>query len=185
MGIIRQVASRIKYTIPEGTWIFAVSDIHLSAKQTSASHSVEKEFTRVISENMAREHGVIVLNGDIIELWAGERPSVAKALKAHAKLQAAIAEFAKSPNHKVYFVIGNHDGKIGWDKTEQKSAKDLLGAELCFALELTTPSGGILFEHGHSFDADNSFSDPRSPHDTPLGQHIVQQALPLVRQTQG
>jgi hypothetical protein len=35
-------------------------------------------------------------------------------------------------------------------------------------------------EHGHAFDPANAFRDPRSPLDSPLGQHVVQEVLPEV-----
>lgn len=156
----------------------------MAANKTSASDWVEQELSKAIEEGGKKEHAIVVLNGDIIELWAGERPSVAKALKTHAKFSQVLKDFASSKNHKLYYIVGNHDAKLGWDKLSQKEIASL-GAEICFELEVVTPDGNISFEHGHSFDIDNALSDPRDPHDTPLGQHIVQQALPLVKESQG
>ncbi len=184
MGI-RPVPNKLSSKLINDTWVLVASDIHLAAHTTSASKTVERELSRAINEGSKHQHGIIVLNGDIIEMWAGERPSVAKALKAHPTLTKAIANFAELANHQVFFVIGNHDGKLGWDKTSQSDVKKYLGAKLCFTLELTSSQGNIIFEHGHRFDPDNSFEDPRDPYDKPFGQYLVQQALPLVKESQG
>ncbi len=184
MGI-RTVTNRLRTQLSRDTWVLVASDLHLAANTTSASKTVERELTKAIKEGSKNEHGIIVLNGDIIEMWAGERPSIAKALKAHPDFTNTIADFAKLPNHQVFFVIGNHDGKLGWDKSSQKDVQKYLSAQLCFTLELTSPQGSIYFEHGHRFDPDNSFEDPRDPYDKPFGQYLVQQALPLVKESQG
>jgi UDP-2,3-diacylglucosamine pyrophosphatase LpxH len=77
---------------------------------------------------------------------------------------------------------GNHDGRLGWDMEAVKVVLDDLGAELTFAVDLvlTTAEGvrKVHIEHGHAYDPANRFEDPRDPHDTPLGQHIVQEILP-------
>jgi UDP-2,3-diacylglucosamine pyrophosphatase LpxH len=182
MGI--KVHTKLAYSLHANTLILSCSDLHLAANKTSASQRVEQELGKAIEAAAKKKHAVLVLNGDIIEMWAGERPSVAKALSTHAHFSRTIKEFAKPKEHKVFYVVGNHDAKLGWDKSSQKEIAKL-GAEICFQLELKTPDGSIYFEHGHSFDEDNAISDPRDPHDTPLGQHIVQQALPLVKESQG
>jgi UDP-2,3-diacylglucosamine pyrophosphatase LpxH len=184
MGIIRTVSSKIRYSLQPNTWVLSCSDLHLATNRTGASEWVERELSRAIEEGGKNENAIVVLNGDIIEMWAGERPNVTKALAAHPHFSKALKDFAAVKTHKLYYVVGNHDAKLGWDKPNQKEIT-ALGAELCFNLELTTSDGSILFEHGHSFDIDNAISDPRDPHDTPLGQHIVQQALPLVKESQG
>lgn len=184
MGI-RPVSNTLRSALVNDSWVLVASDLHLAANTTSASLAVERELSRAISEGSKHHQGIIVLNGDIIEMWAGERPSVVKALKAHPKLTRAIADFAKLPDHKVFYVIGNHDGKLGWDKKSQKDVASYLSAKLCFTLELISPQGSIRFEHGHRFDPDNSFEDPRDPYDKPFGQYLVQQALPLVKESQG
>jgi len=184
MGIVK-VRNTIRYSLQPNTWILTASDLHLAAHRTGASAWLEHELSREIEEGSKNEQAILVLNGDIIELWAGERPSVAKALQAHPQFSAAITDFSRMRNHKVFYVVGNHDAQIGWDTPSQKTIQKLLGAEICFSLELVTPDGSILFEHGNNFDVDNALADPRNPHDTPLGQHIVQQALPLVKESQG
>lgn len=182
---IKAVSSKTRYTLKPNTWILSCSDLHLAANKTTASEWVEKELSRQIEEGSINENAIVVLNGDIVEIWAGERPNVKKALTTHSVFAKALLDFSRLPNHKVFYVIGNHDGKVGWDKPSQKAAKELLGAGLCFELELTSPQGSIFFEHGNVFDPDNSFEDPRDPYDKPFGQYIVQQALPLVKQSQG
>lgn len=182
---INDVSSKARYSLKSDTWILSCSDLHLAANKTTASEWVEEELSREIKDGGANKRAIVVLNGDIVEIWAGERPNIKKALTTHSLFAKTLLDFSRMPNHKVFYVIGNHDGKVGWDKNSQKAVKELLGAELCFELELSSPQGSIFFEHGNAFDPDNSFEDPRDPYDKPFGQYIVQQALPLVKQSQG
>lgn len=130
-----------------------------------------------------------MLNGDIFELWAGTEPSVKKALSAHPKFTKSLKDFSNRPNHQVVFVVGNHDGRLGWNSQEQEILQQEFNATICLSAELViaSPKGErkILFEHGHMLDPDNAFEDPRDPYNKPFGQYIVQEALPMVSQTQG
>jgi len=169
--------------------VLVVSDIHLAASSSSASRNVELELTKRLLELTLQESAVVVLNGDIFELWAGKNPSPVKALRAHPGLTSALRNFSRKPNHQVVFVAGNHDGKLGWSEAEQAGLEREFSCQMCLSSELhivtkkTTKK--ILFEHGHMLDPDNAFEDQRDPHDKPFGQYIVQVALPMVKQTQG
>ena len=179
--------ARIRVGIP--TEIFVASDIHLSANATAASHNVEKEFSKRFVELAKSDSAIVLLNGDIFELWAGTEPSIQKALRAHTEFARSLKKFSEKSNHQVVFVIGNHDGRLGWNQQEQEILQQEFNATICFSAELVikSPKGErkILFEHGHMLDPDNAFEDPRDPHNKPFGQYIVQEALPMVSQTQG
>lgn len=168
--------------------VLVVSDIHLAARHTKASRNLEDYLTERIQELSKNSEAVVVLNGDVFELWAGKEPSITKALQAHKQLAKVWQDFAKQPDHRVVLVIGNHDGKLGWDQSSQRAAQ-AIGIELCFRLDIAvkTPKGEkkVVFEHGHQLDPENAFADPRSPYDKPFGQYIVQKAIPIVHATQG
>ncbi len=180
---MNKVADVLKAQLPTGGWVLSLSDIHLHANRTEASAWVETELSERIAQHMSGP-GVIVLNGDIIELWAGHKPDVVGALKAHSKLIKAIREYAGGADHQVVFIVGNHDGQVGWDTTDQHTIEQQLGATLCFRFELSCNDRVVMFEHGNQLDPDNSFEDPRDPHDHPLGQYIVQKVLPLAHKSQ-
>lgn len=182
------VPDMLNVSISTPSSVLVASDIHLAARHTKASRNVERYLTERITELAQREEAIVVLNGDIFELWAGQEPTVEKALLAHNKLARAWQDFASQTNHRVVLVIGNHDGKLGWDKSSQKTLQQI-GIELCFRLELNIKTlkntKKIVFEHGHQLDPENAFADPRNPHDKPFGQYIVQKALPMVHASQG
>ena len=124
---------------------------------------------------------MVVLNGDCFELLAGRRRSVAAALDEHPVFEAALTAL-RTGGGRLVVTVGNHDGRLAWDTVEAHAATDRLGAELCFAADLIieTARGDrvVRVEHGHRFDAANSFRDPRNPLDSPLGHHIVEEVLP-------
>lgn len=179
--------AKINVDLP--THILVASDIHLAANPTAASRNVEAELSKRFIELTQADSAVIVLNGDIFELWAGTEPSVKKALKTHAQFAKTLKEFSQQPKHQVILVAGNHDGQLGWSEEQQKQLEQEFKVIVCFSAELTinSPRGKrkLLFEHGHMLDPDNAFADPRDPHDKPFGQYIVQEALPMVAETQG
>ncbi|MBI2798497.1 metallophosphoesterase [Candidatus Saccharibacteria bacterium] len=158
-----------------------MSDIHLQAKQTKASAWVEQELAQRIRSHAGP--GIVVLNGDIIELWAGQNPDLKAALQAHARLTSAIKNFGEQPGCQVVFVVGNHDGEVGWSSEDQKVIQAELGAKLCFQLELNMNGKVVIFEHGHQLDPDNLFEDQRDPHDHPMGQYVVQKILPMAQKS--
>lgn len=176
-------------TIDAKTKLIVFSDIHLGARKTKASTNVDNEISKQIDSLDQESKAIVVLNGDIFELWAGEQPTVQKALSAHQKFTKSLLRIASNPNNKIVFVVGNHDGALGWDSVQQQYLIKTFDAEICFAFELRVKTSkghkSILFEHGHMLDPDNAFEDPRDPHDKPFGQYLVQKALPMVIQSQG
>lgn len=183
------VKDKFRISIDSHTKLIVLSDIHLGARRTRASANVDSEISKQIDSLAQQEKAIVVLNGDIFELWAGTQPSVQKALSAHKRFTRSLERFASSSDHKVVFVVGNHDGALGWDEPQQQYLIKTFKAEICFAFEMIikTKAGdkNILFEHGHMLDPENAFEDPRDPHDKPFGQYLVQKALPMVIQSQG
>lgn len=183
------VQDKLSISVDTKTKLIVFSDIHLGAKRTKASTNVDSELSKQINLLAKETQSIVVLNGDIFELWAGEQPTVQKALSAHKNFNKSLVEFSKNPKNKIIFVVGNHDGALGWDHDQQQYLIKTFEADICFAFELNikTKKGNksILFEHGHMLDPENAFEDPRDPHDKPFGQYLVQKALPMVIQSQG
>lgn len=177
---VPDVPDLLTIDVTPGTRVFVTSDLHFPRVPTEASKWAEAEVSRALRE--IEGPALLVLAGDVIELWAGEEPNAAAAMTTHPKFVHAVKAFGAQEARRVVCLPGNHDGRLGWDMEAVKVVQDDLGAELTFAvdLRLATPEGQrtVHIEHGHAFDPANRFEDPRDPHDTPLGQHIVQQVLP-------
>jgi len=180
---VAEVADRLDVDVPLGGRALVVSDLHLAAPSTAASRQAARELA-VALEGWAGP-GVLVLNGDILELLLGnETGDPAPALAAHPRFTAALARFAAEPGRRIVYVVGNHDGRLAWDATAAGTVTELIGAELCLAadLRLQTAAGPrvVRVEHGHRLDPSNAFADPRNPLDIPLGHHVVKEALPAL-----
>ena len=186
---MNKVLDSLKVSVTPRTKLLNVSDIHLAARQTLASRIVEDELSNKVESISAESPAVIVLNGDIFELWAGKEPSVDKALRAHSKLSKALHNFSKAKDHRVVFIVGNHDGSLAWDESAQSTLAAKFSADVCLSLEvaISTKKGtrSIYFEHGHMLDKENSTDDPRDPNSKSLGQYIVQEIMPMIMQVQG
>ena len=173
---VAEVADHLDVDVPLGGRALVVSDLHLAAPSTAASRQAARELA-VALEGWAGP-GVLVLNGDILELLLGnESGDPGPALAAHPR-------FAAEPGRRIVYVVGNHDGRLAWDGAAARTITTQLGAELCLAAELRfeTAAGPRLVrvEHGHRLDPSNAFADPRNPLDVPVGHHVVREALPAL-----
>ncbi len=180
-----EVPDLLTIDIAPGAEILLTSDLHLHDTPTEASRWAEEKVSTALEELTGP--ALLVLAGDVIELWAGEKPDAAGALAAHPRFAEAVRSFAGGENRRVVCLPGNHDGRLGWDPVAADAVKAGLGAELAFAVDLalTTADGRrvVHVEHGHRWDPANRFEDPRQPLDTPLGQHVVQEVLPEMATT--
>src|SRR5438067_3450809 len=180
---VAEVCDHLDVDVPLGGRALVVSDVHLAAPSTVASRQAARELA-VALEGWAGP-GVLVLNGDILELLLGDNGGdPAPALAAHPRFTAALARFAAEPARRIVYVVGNHDGRLAWDADAARTVADQTGAELCLAAELRFETGGgprvVRIEHGHRLDPSNAFADPRNPLDIPLGHHVVKEALPAL-----
>ena len=114
------VQDKLSISVDTKTKLIVFSDIHLGAKRTKASTNVDNEISKRIDLLTKASQSIVVLNGDIFELWAGEKPTVQKALSAHKNFNKSLVEFSKNPRNKIVFVVGNHDGALGWDYDQQQ-----------------------------------------------------------------
>jgi UDP-2,3-diacylglucosamine pyrophosphatase LpxH len=175
-----EVPDLLTVDVAVGTKVFVTSDLHFPRVPSEASRWAESEVSRALGE--IEGPALLVLAGDVIELWAGEEPSASAAMTTHPKFVHAVAAFNQREDRRVICLPGNHDGRLGWDTEAVRVVQDDLGAELTFAVDLVLATAEgvrtVHIEHGHAFDPANRFADPRDPNDHPLGQHIVQEVLP-------
>ena len=172
------VAELLDVAVQPGSTVLAVSDLHLPPERSAVSGRC----CEMLAARLAAEPGpvTVVLAGDIVELLAFPGSSAADVLNAHADLCAALTAVNERGGQVVY-AIGNHDGDLAWDVKAADAVKDLTGARLCLAADLTLPGGRrIRVEHGHQLDPYNCFHDACNPLDTPLGHHIVREVIPKV-----
>jgi UDP-2,3-diacylglucosamine pyrophosphatase LpxH len=175
-----------RLTLAAGSRVVVTSDLHLRDRPTEASRWAVSELLAVLAD--WHGPGVLIFAGDLLELWAGERPRAAAAFDAHAEFVDAVAAFARADGRTVLYLVGNHDGRAAWDEETIDQAVTRLGCELALAAEIDVEGvdgSAVRIEHGHSTDPANRFEDPRDPYASPLGQHIVQEFLPTFSQVQG
>jgi lysylphosphatidylglycerol synthetase-like protein (DUF2156 family)/UDP-2,3-diacylglucosamine pyrophosphatase LpxH len=180
---VAEVRDHLDVDVPLGGRALVVSDMHLAAPSTPASRQAARELALAL-EGWAGP-GVVVLNGDILELLLGEHEGdPAPALAAHPRFTAALARFAAEPGRRIVYVVGNHDGRLAWDAGAARTVAVEIGAELCLAAELRFETGAgarlVRVEHGHRLDPSNAFADPRNPLDVPVGHYVVKEALPAL-----
>jgi UDP-2,3-diacylglucosamine pyrophosphatase LpxH len=174
-----QIPDTLTVDVTPGTTVLITSDLHFAATRTEASAWAEDEVGKRLEGIQGA--AILILAGDVFELWAGTDPDAAKAMESHPRFATGVRDFAAHPQRRVLALPGNHDGKLGWDPVASAFVQGM-GAELTFAVDLVLlGSDGperVRVEHGHRWDPANVFQDPRDPLDTPLGQHIVQELLP-------
>src|SRR5438270_1605846 len=180
---VAEVCDRLDVDVPLGGRALVVSDLHLAAPSTVASRQAARELA-IALEGWAGP-GVLVLNGDILELLLGnDSGDPGPALLAHPRSTAALARFVAEPGRRIVYVVGNHDGRLAWDADAARTVTAQTGAELCLTADLRFETGAgprtVRIEHGHRLDPSNAFSDPRNPLDIPLGHHVVKEALPAL-----
>jgi lysylphosphatidylglycerol synthetase-like protein (DUF2156 family)/UDP-2,3-diacylglucosamine pyrophosphatase LpxH len=180
---VAEVSDCLDVEVPLGGRALVVSDLHLDAPSTAASRQATRELAATL-EGWAGP-GVLVLNGDVLELLLDEHDGdPAPALAAHPRFTAALARFSAEPDRRIVYVIGNHDGRLAWDTVAAKTVVDQIGAALCLSADLRFQTGAgprvVRIEHGHRLDPHNAFADPRNPLDIPVGHHVVRQALPAL-----
>ena len=128
------------------------------------------------------EPGLLIIAGDGFEMLA-EAPDIDRILDSHPQFTSAVKEFADQPDHRLVILPGNHDGQLAWDGASIEVLRSRLGmSDISLSCDLVLATGDgrqvVRVVHGNQLDPYNTFEDPRSPVDTPLGHHIVRQVLP-------
>jgi len=180
------VPDLIEVCLPAGGRAVVFSDIHLGERPTPSTEVVAAELTRAIDSWDGP--GAVVLAGDVFELLAEPHGDPNKAFNAHPRLASAVSDFAAGGDRRVIVLAGTHDALLAWHPPAIKALAKL-GAEVALAVDVVAETGSgpkkVRIEHGHQLDPANTFKDPRNPGETPLGHHIAQDLLPLLRRGGG
>ncbi len=171
-----------------GARVLVVSELHLTREVTPALSQASTELARAIDAWTGP--GVLIFNGSTLDLLtpdavAGRLADPRAALTAHPKLLATVVAFAEGPGRQVVYLPGSRDSQAAWDPKTAAVIREQLHAELALAAELTIDTGAgprlVRVEPGHRLDPLTRLTDPRNPADTPLGQHLVCEILPALR----
>ncbi|HWD08743.1 MAG TPA: phosphatidylglycerol lysyltransferase domain-containing protein [Actinomycetota bacterium] len=171
------IADLLVIHVPAGGRVLVASDLHLGGQ---GSHKPLEELTATIER--ASGQGVLILNGDILELATGKAPDVRTILDAEGRFSAAVREFAAGEGRRVVYVLGNHDSRLAWDTAGAAAVSEAFCCDLALALEVQIDTGAgvrrVQVEHGHRLDPANAYTDPRDPLDVPLGILVARQLTP-------
>ncbi len=161
-----------------------VSDFHLSEGKMlpdGTTNPLEefhfdekfKEFLHYYSSGEYVNHDVeLIINGDFLNFiqtnYKGhhltaitESISLFKLeviVKGHPEVFQAMSHFASRPNHRITYIVGNHDQGMLWAKTREY-LNDVLGTEVNYK-NMVYYFDGVHIEHGHMYEAANRF-DPK------------------------
>jgi lysylphosphatidylglycerol synthetase-like protein (DUF2156 family) len=180
--VMQTQADLVTVSVPVGGRVLIVSELHLTRDATPASTLATTEVAQAIDAWTGP--GLLVFNGDCIEMLAGGAADPRASLTAHPKLVASVKDFAAGAGRRVLYLPGTRDGRAAWDPKVAAALRDVLGAEIGLAAELHIDTGAgpriVRVEPGHQLDPLACFSDPRNPADSPLGQHLVCDVLPAL-----
>lgn len=162
--------------------ILVLSDLHLGKGpflangQRNILEDFEKdesfaELLEFYSQNeYYKEEVHLVFNGDILNLiqmdYKGAITHILtedmivettqQIIKGHPRFFEALRIFLRKPNKKLFYVIGNHDQPIVFEKA-QNILKEELQFDILFANSYA--HGDVYIEHGHQFEGHNSVPD--------------------------
>ncbi len=166
----------INLKISPSVAVLIVSDIHLQLPITNELSIIQRSLVGRIKELSKHQQAILVLNGDVLELWAQSDQSVEDIIGGFHELTEAILIFAQKPQHKVIFTIGNHDDILASSPTDRAVLQNLWKAQVCIILNLEIGRKIIRIEHGHEHDSYNKSIDSG----TTSGKQLVQRTLPLL-----
>ena len=190
-----------------------VSDFHLGKGACLSDGSVNvleeffadrqwEEFLNHFTEGAYKDFDVeLVLNGDVFDLikvdYRGyyspiltEAISVEKlqsVLDGHPVFVSALKKFASYKNHKITYVVGNHDVEMMWVRCQELFSR-VVGTEIQF-FNFSYVDEGIHIEHGQQFENTNRIN-PKQMYITknlrepiinlPWGSHfVINYVLPI------
>lgn len=169
--------SSAKYKIDFGKdeKALVVSDIHLRLPITPELAMIQKSLVERVDKLNKHKDATLFLNGDVFELWEKPAQDVEDIIIGFDYLTQAIKEFAASKNHRVVFVIGNHDEAISTNQSYKRALQKYWSAKVCSSVELSLEDRKIQIEHGHEFDPYNqTMAEAGKTH----GKNLVQSTLP-------
>lgn len=152
--------------------IIVFSDIELGGGTLTDDFISDCALSKTILSFAGKSSVDLVLNGDTFDflkcptedgvypLHVNESAALRKLERisaAHKRVFGALAKFVSRKSNHVYFILGNHDQELAFDKV-QKKLKSLLGnGRNVHFPGFVYSKLGIHIEHGHQYDALNRF----------------------------
>jgi UDP-2,3-diacylglucosamine pyrophosphatase LpxH len=181
----------VRKRLPDETLLVFLSDVHIGGAGGSDIFESANELRALIDE--LRDHAgpvELILAGDFLDVLrlagtasptAGDEVAATLARPVYRELFASLRRFATTPGKRVVYLPGNHDAEV-WSNPGIRRALEAAGFIDRFALSFAAsfesfPEQLIYCEHGNQFDPANAFTDYGNPLDTPLGSHIVTDAV--------
>lgn len=168
----------IELTVSKTTRVLVVSDIHLRLPVTRELSVIQSSLVDRIAELAKQKEAVLVLNGDVFELWEQTNQSVADIVDGFNELTIAIQKFAKGREHKVIYIVGNHDELLASSPTDRAVVEHQWRAEVAMGLIFNVGHKTYLVQHGHQYDPYNKPNDSKES----KGKKLVQNTLPMLVQ---
>ena len=171
--------------LSEDTLLVFLSDAHIGGAEGTGIFESAAELIALLEETGRHDGPVeLVLAGDFFDLLRMEdevaghdRIEETIARPEYHDLFSALGTFARTPGHRVTYVVGNHDGEVWWNSQIRGlllEAGLVHEVALSFAARfVSAPDEVIYCEHGHQLDPSNRITDPGDPLDTPFGTHVV------------
>jgi UDP-2,3-diacylglucosamine pyrophosphatase LpxH len=184
-------AALVRKGLPDETLLVFVSDVHIGGAGGSDIFESASELEALVDELGDHAGPVeLVLAGDFLDVLrlagtasptAGDDVASTLARPEYRELFASLRRFAAGPGNRVVYLPGNHDAEV-WSNPSIRRALEAAGFVDRFALSFSAsfesfPDQVIYCEHGNQFDPANAFTDYGNPLDTPLGSHIVTDAV--------
>ena len=135
--------------INSDTKALIVSDIHLRLPVSRELSIIEKSLAERINDLNKNKNAILVLNGDIFEMWAQSSQSPKEIIEGFQELTKAINAFNGKPGHRVVMTVGNHDEAINNNPTYKTQIEKLWKAEICDKLLIEFNGKTAMVEHGH------------------------------------
>ncbi|HVX18126.1 MAG TPA: phosphatidylglycerol lysyltransferase domain-containing protein [Acidimicrobiales bacterium] len=177
------VADEVTIDVPAGGRVYVVSDLLLRQAPDDAAEAASTEMARSI--DAITGPAVLILNGDTFDLLGEGHLDPMAVLGAHGRLTKALAAFAEGPDRRLVVIPGSRDHCLAWHTPAVRNVQRRMTAEVALAVELSIATGqgtkAVRVEHGSRFDPAYAFDDPRNPGESPLGQHLVSDFLPILR----
>jgi UDP-2,3-diacylglucosamine pyrophosphatase LpxH len=189
IGSGADAAGGIRDQLPDDTLLVFLSDTHIGGAAGSEIFQSAAELTLLL-EDLDRHQGPVelVLAGDFLDLLRmedaianGDRVAATIGLPEYRGLFAALRAFAAGPGHRVVYLVGNHDAEVWWNPRVRRSLQEAGLVDefgLSYAAGFGSHPGQLVYcEHGNQFDPANALADYANPLDTPVGAHVLTEAI--------
>jgi UDP-2,3-diacylglucosamine pyrophosphatase LpxH len=148
--------------------IFVISDIEMGGGDTLDDFTDDAKLVKFIEkiQKAPKDTPVtLILNGDTFDFmkmsYKGTHPThITEEVSmwklntvhgSHSGVFLALKNFLLRPNHKIFFLIGNHDEDLAWPALQER-IKNLLGAKDNVFFDYYYKRPDIHIEHGHLYD---------------------------------